>query len=194
MIGIVFDTETTGKPLNYKASMKDVNNWPRITQLAWQKINIQTGEVLNEYQSLIKPDGWVIPKEQFFIDNNMSTERCEQDGLPALYVLELLCEDINTADIFAAHNIAFDLNVCGAELIRANLKAKSLQKICTMEATTELCKLPGQYGKYKWPKLIELHNHLFGCDFVGAHDALDDVRATAACLVELVKRNIIKLS
>ena len=50
--------------------------------------------------------------------------------------------------------------------------------------TTKLCKIPGKYG-YKWPTLSELHMFLFGNGFEGAHDALNDVLACAACYFEL---------
>jgi DNA polymerase III epsilon subunit-like protein len=49
-----------------------------------------------------------------------------------------------------------------------------------MKATTSICKLPGKYGDYKWPKLQESHLHFFGKEFEGAHDAMADVRACAA--------------
>ena len=56
---------------------------------------------------------------------------------------------------------------------------------CTMKETTDLCKLPGRYGNYKWPKLQELHKHLFGENFVGAHDAMFDIKATMRCYYKL---------
>ena len=58
------------------------------------------------------------------------------------------------------------------------------------EATTEYCQLPGKYG-YKWPTLSELHIKLFGEDFEGGHDALEDVKACAKCLFELQNRQLI---
>ena len=83
---IFFDTETTGVPRNYKASPNDLNNWPRITQFAFivtdEKFNI-----VKTFQALLQPDGWEVPKEKFFIDNNMSTERCKLEGLKAEIVL-----------------------------------------------------------------------------------------------------------
>ena len=32
---IFFDTETTGFPRNWKAPVTDVDNWPRMVQIAW---------------------------------------------------------------------------------------------------------------------------------------------------------------
>ena len=32
---LFFDTETTGLPRNWKAPVTDLNNWPRMIQIAW---------------------------------------------------------------------------------------------------------------------------------------------------------------
>ncbi len=78
---LFFDTETNGKALDFNAPVDDLDNWPRIAQLGWQVYNV-SHELISEGSYLIKPDGWEIPQEQFFIDNNMSTERCEEFGIP----------------------------------------------------------------------------------------------------------------
>ena len=91
---LFFDTETTGKAKNFNASFKDTDNWPRITQLAWQTYN-EDGRLIKNFSSLIKPDGWEVPKEQFFIDNNMSTERCEKEGRDLLSVVKNFVTELN---------------------------------------------------------------------------------------------------
>lgn len=184
---LFFDTETNGKAKNFNAPVTDLDNWPRITQLGWQLYDIEE-KLINEGDYLIKPDGWEIPKEQFFIDNNMSTERCEEFGIPLKEALGYFIEDIYKAEYMIAHNLKFDVNVLGAELIRTDmLPNKKTKKICTMKESTEFCKIRSFRG-YKWPSLTELHVKLFDKEFDGAHDALDDVRATSRCFFELKKR------
>lgn len=187
---LFFDTETTGKPIRYNAPMTDVNNWPRITQIAWVVYNEQE-ELVESKTSLIKPDGWQVPKEQFFIDNNMSTERCEAEGLPLSNILEIFTDHAKNCEYLIAHNISFDYNVLGAEMIRYKASVgKQLKQVCTMKSSTNHCQLPGPYG-FKWPKLEELHQVLFGCGFDGAHDALSDVITTAKCFFELKRLGVI---
>jgi len=212
MNAIIFDTETNGKAKNFKALMADVDNWPRITQLAWQKVNLETGEVIHEKQHLIYPDGWTIPsveeglanglsqeeaekEAKFFIDNNMSTQRCMDEGEPIHKVLQMLIEDMNDSLYLVAHNINFDVNVVGAEMIRLDMSAdRRLKRICTMESSTNFCRLPGKFrGKFKWPSLQELHRILFNEDFDGAHDAMADVTACSKSLIELINRKVIVL-
>jgi DNA polymerase III epsilon subunit-like protein len=192
---LIFDTETNGLPRFFNSPMEDLTNWPRITQFAFLLID-ENGNELEKFQSLIKPDNWTIPKDKFFIENNMTTERCNEFGIPIFNALRKFQDALKKCKYKVAHNIAFDKNVVGAEIIRAGITLelfKFTPEICTMKSSTNHVCIRNQFGGYKWPKLIELHNFLFGCDFEGAHDAMDDVQATAKCLIELINRGIIKL-
>jgi len=190
---LFFDTETTGKITDYKASFKEVDKFPRITQFAWQLYNSE-GKLFKSFQSLVKPDGWEVPKEEFFIKNNMSTERCEKEGKPIKPILEQFLIELNACKYLLAHNMNFDLPVTASEMYRLGFQAKNKpQKICTMQSTTDICRFPGPYG-FKWPSLQELHKFLFGCDFEGAHDASDDVTAMAKCFFELKRRNLLVIT
>ena len=181
---LFFDTETTGTPKNYNASAKDVANWPRIIQLAWAQYDIH-GTLLKTGCDLIMPDGWVIPEGKFWVDNGFFNADSLLDGIPIKTALEKFVEVLNVTDILIAHNMAFDLPVTQAEMIRAGIRAnKQPLRHCTMRTSVDICKIPGQYG-FKWPKLEELHNHLFKTGFGGAHDALNDVMACAKCYFEL---------
>ena len=189
---LFFDTETNGKPKRYGADFREVDNWPRITQLAYAMLD-NDGIAMYHGSTLVAPDGWEIPKEKFFIDNNMSTERCQQEGLLIRNVLEDFMVPIHECEVMVAHNLAFDLPVIQAEMLRLNMKAgKRPEKYCTMLGSKDILKLPGKYD-FKWPKLEELHKFLFNCDFDGAHDALNDVMATAKCFFELKKRGLITI-
>lgn len=185
---LFFDTETNGLPENWKAPVTDTDNWPRVTQLGWQLYD-EDENLISEKSHLIKPDGWEIPKEKFFIDNNMSTERCEEFGIPLDEAVSEFFEDMKSAEYLIAHNMDFDIKVIGSEFVRLDVKPeKELKKICTMKETTSFCKvLPFRYGSYKWPTLTELHVKLFNEEFEGAHDALDDVKACSKSFFELKK-------
>ena len=50
---LFFDTETTGLPKNWKAPVTDVNNWPRMVQLAWETYDVQ-GNLLARNNHIIK--------------------------------------------------------------------------------------------------------------------------------------------
>lgn len=187
---IIFDTETTGLPKSWKGGMREVDNWPRVIQLAWEVCD-QQGGVLHQRQFLIKPDGWVIPKEKFWIDNGFSTEKNEAEGTQLIRVLLQFIEDLKTCNLMVAHNMKFDYPVLGAEFIRYMLTTgRKLNRVCTMESSIQFCNLP----RKKFPKLEELHTILFGESFDGAHDALNDVIACRKCFFELKRKGIIQLA
>jgi len=199
---IFFDTETTGLPKNWKAPVTDTDNWPRITQLAWQVYD-KKGKMISERCELIKPDGWTIPTVEeltkegnknpnFFVENNMSTERCEKEGVELKKLIKDFVKEVDNSDYLIAHNMKFDEMIIGCEMVRTNLKFKEEpRKMCTMQESTNYCKMkPFRYGTYKWPSLDELHNKLFDEGFDGAHDALADVKACARSFFELKDRKI----
>lgn len=183
---LIFDCETTGKPKSYNASYEEVDNWPRVTQLAWVLCD-DTGAIIASRQNLIFPDCWVIPDEPFFVENNMSTQRCIDEGKLIKEELEHFYAAKMQADVLVAHNLNFDHRIVWSEFIRAGMEPRrGMAKFCTMQKSTNYCKLPGKRG-YKWPTLTELHNVLFERDFEGAHDAIGDVVACKNCFFELIR-------
>ncbi len=190
---LFFDTETTGLPKNWKAPMTEINNWPRVIQLAWMIFD-EKREVLYQHNYLIKPDKWQVPMEKFWIDNGFSTAQCEEKGLPLQEVLEVFLSNYDTCQYLVSHNMSYDYNVLGAEMLRYKMGTVTrLKRICTKEESTYFCNLPKVYGKPKWPKLSELHLKLFGEGFEDAHDALADVKALARCFFALMDKEVIKL-
>jgi DNA polymerase-3 subunit epsilon len=204
-----FDTETNGKPANYKAPMTQVDNWPRVIQLAWSLTNLENTE-LTWGNYLIKPDGWEIPCEathgkdaEFWIKHGFDTLKSLEFGVPIHDACYGFIADLQSCDVLVAHNMAFDYNVLGAEMVRLGLRSDRVPaRICTMEQTTNFCKIPYAGRRdtrpwvkqsYKWPKLEELHRKLFGKDFDNAHDAGGDVSALRSCFFELVRRKVITL-
>ena len=189
----LFDCETTGLPKNWKAPMQDLDNWPRVIQLAWMVCDKQGNEI-SRNKHLILPNGWVVPNEKFWIENGFTQDNSLRNGETIESILTLFVLDLNRCSVMASHNLSFDYNVVGAEMIRADFRVTSkLQKVCTKEKGTDLCKLPGQYNSFKWPKLGELYMFLFNKDFEGAHDALNDVIALKECFFEMAKREVIVL-
>jgi len=190
---LIFDTETTGIPANFNAPLTDSENWPRLVQIAWQLHNYE-GELVDANNFIIKPDGFVIPYSVEKI-HGISTERAIQQGFPLEEVITMFNSVVEKATIIAGHNIQFDINIIGAEYHRINSDKPLFKKIIidTMTSTVDLCALTGgKGGKFKYPKLGELHRHLFGNDFSAAHNAAADVEATARCFLELIRINLFK--
>jgi len=187
---VFFDCETTGLPRNYKAPPSDVNNWPRVIQLAWLVAD-GDGTEQKAVAHVIRPDGFTIPSSATKI-HGITTERAMEEGADLGPVMEQFAGALEEPGaVLIAHNVEFDLGCVGAEFHRVLSRnpLQGLPKICTMRGTTEVCRLPGPYG-YKWPKLDELHFHLFREPLAEAHEALADVRACVRCFFELKERGL----
>lgn len=181
---LYFDTETTGFP---KSPGTPLEKCPRIVQLAAILIG-DDGHEMASINLIIKPEGWTIPDDVAAI-HGITTEMALSFGVPIKSVMSVFSNLCRAADQIVAHNITFDLKLVAYEFERiavGNVTEEKL-KYCTMEATTDICKLPGKYGTYKWPKLTEAHAHLFGVAFDDAHDALADVRACQRVHAKLIE-------
>ena len=193
---LFFDTETTGLPLDWRAPLEDLDNWPRLVQLAWL-LTDENGKKVKSTNRIIKPEGFIIPTEAAAV-HGVSTERAHEEGVLLNPALKEFIQAVDKAKLLVAHNMSFDEKIMGAELLRKKHEHKLFDrpKICTMQSSTDYCKIQSAlraengYG-YKWPKLIELHQKLFDQEFENAHDALADVKACARCFFELMKRGII---
>jgi DNA polymerase-3 subunit alpha len=189
---LIFDTETTGLPKRDNAPVSEVDNWPRVVQIAWQ-LHDGTGDLVEHHNLLIRPEGYEIPYSAEKI-HGISTEKASKYGIALADALEQFNGAVIKSTFLIGHNIRFDINALGAELIRSELVTDFLDKkqVCTMQASTDFLKLPGgRGGKFKPPKLMELYESLFEKQFMEAHNAAADVEATARCFFELLRRKII---
>ena len=186
-----FDTETTGLPRRWDAPLKDLDNWPRMVQLAWLLCD-EAGNELAAANRIIRPQGYLIPADAARV-HGITTERALAEGIPLADALDEVLPRIEEAACAIAHNVSFDEKILAAECLRLGRPHPLLQKKtrCTMKESTTFCALPGRYGDFKFPNLTELHRKLFNKAFDDAHDALADVRACKAAYFELRARGVI---
>lgn len=187
---LFFDTETTGLPRRWNAPVADVDNWPRLVQLAWMVCD-RGGEIVAKADRLVQPQGFTIPPEVSRI-HGITTRMAMEKGRPLKEVMEEFADRIDGVSALVGHNISFDECIVGAEFERLRMMTSLFlkPKYCTMKSSVDYCKLPGKNG-FKSPKLAELHEILFGKGFENAHNALADVEATARCFWELKKRGVV---
>ena len=190
---LIFDTETTGLPRNYSAPITDLDNWPRLVQLAWQ-LHDHTGKLVSSGNYIVKPEGFTIPFNAEKI-HGISTDRAHKEGHDLEFVLQQFRKDIDRSYYLIGHNVNFDEKVMGAEFLRKKIPSAIMDKpkIDTITDGTDYCKIEGSRG-YKWPTLTELHYKLFGTNFDDAHDAAADVEATARAFLEMVRLGVTKVN
>ena len=190
---LIFDTETTGLPLDKNAPLTNFDNWPRMVQLAWQ-IHDEEGRFVKAENHIVKPEGFIIPINAYRV-HGISTEHAAKVGKNLNDVLDIFYNELQKVKYVVGHNVRFDLNIVGCEYLRTKgfnpLEGKDVIDTCT-EKTADFCKLGvGRGGRHKLPKLEEIHRLLFNEGFDMAHNASADVEATARVFLELVRINVI---
>ena len=83
---LIFDTETTGLPKNFKAPVTDTDNWPRCVQIAWQ-LHAADGSLIENKNHIIHPDGFDIPFQSEKI-HGISTDLAKEKGADLVEVLK----------------------------------------------------------------------------------------------------------
>jgi len=148
------------------------------------------------------PDNVTISAESTSF-HGITTKISREKGIDMGDCLLEFVRDYYTVSAIVAHNMDFDLSFLHAELYRWQRKNKNdtdfMKKIngfmadlnntrmyCTMQDGVELCNItairPSDGSTYaKFPKLSELHNHLFGFVPKNLHNSLNDVVICLRC-------------
>jgi DNA polymerase III epsilon subunit-like protein len=194
MMFLFIDTETTGLPDNRSASVYPVSNWPRLVEIAWIECQ-ENGTIVSEYNQIIKPDAFKIPKKASAI-HGITTGKAKKYGVLLQEVLTQLFLVIGRSSLLIGHNIEFDTKVIQAEFFRAGfLKNHFLElcnrQVCTMKSSARFCRIRSGHGQYKYPKLSELYEKLFGECYDCNHSALSDAHACMNCYFELKGRGVL---
>ena len=109
---LFFDTETTGLPKDWKAPVEQLDNWPRLVQIAWQVYN-QEGDLLEEHEYIIKPVGFIIPSEASVV-HKITTEKALETGVDLLTILKVFSSSVKSCGLMVAHNYSYDYNIMGS--------------------------------------------------------------------------------
>jgi len=192
---IVFKAATTGIPSDSKASIDDVEKWPRVVALYW-RVYLSNGNLVNAAGSIVQPDQYTIPNEAAAI-HGISTETALQTGQPASQVFDKFLADLHTCKYIVSHNLPFDYQISRAELFRQNMQHtfRFITPISLMEVSRNYVGIPNQYSNsniaYKTPKLEEVYRKLFNKELEHRQDLEYIVEVTAHCFFELFVRGII---
>lgn len=192
---LFFDVETTGM-IDWKAPILSPRQ-PRIVQFA-AILDDDAGKMISTIDAIVDPHSanWSEPVMDALLHSDVSRihgisyDRALEEGISLNTIMadfvRMIYDIINQDELpsmLIAHNFAFDSRMMMAEFSHAGLPPSilnSLRPFCTMEALTPIMKLPGKYGRFKWPKLLEAHIHCFGSGIQNAHTALADTMACRA--------------
>lgn len=201
---IVFDTETTGLPSkNAKLTLTDL--WPYVVQFSYVIYDSDTNNIKKKDYIIQIPNHVVMDEKNISI-HGITNEISQTKGVKINEVVDEFLDDVDDSDFVVGHNLEFDLDILKVEILRIiaettddNIKVRHQEKInklysydnyyCTMKNSVNICKIPSTNIKfkdqYKYPKLVELYNHLFGIKPQNLHNSLNDVMVTLRCFYKL---------
>jgi len=207
MIFMIFDTETTGL-IDNKIHPSETEKYPYIVQLSYVIIHVHNKEVTIKkiVNNIIRVPDDIIINDIVFNIHGISNE-ISKKGISIDIALTEFMQDAQQVNYMIAHNAYFDVKVIHAELYRMLKKCppsnRSSKKIvdyiyylkytpnihCTMMSNVKLCnkKSINKYGNEytKYPKLVELHQHLFQSIPKHLHNSLNDVFICMRCFLKL---------
>jgi DNA polymerase III epsilon subunit-like protein len=162
----------------------------RLLQLSYAVYSLD-GTLIKEVNRYVRPSDFAIPADSTKI-HGITDEYAKKHGEPLQVILRDLEKEICGTYMIVGHNVAFDRLILQSEAWRNGsgefaMMMEQIPWACTMRAGISIC------GGEKWPRLGELHRVVCGGDFgatQGAHNALEDVRATARCWLAMRKAGI----
>lgn len=172
-ISFIFDTETSGLISNH---VKPLDKQPHAFE--WYSVTCDdNANDLIEIDELLNPGVKVSPE----ITKITKITQDMVNGKPSFSAIaDRIIEQLETADVIAAHNLSYDLDILDFEMKRIGKKYPLPKiKICTVEASEAI--------KGYRLTLTALHEHLFGEPFAGSHRAKEDVQALKRCYYELIR-------
>ncbi|MBD9415891.1 3'-5' exonuclease [Pseudomonas sp. PDM16] len=191
-----FDTETTGLPA-YSTPSNDPCQ-PHLVDIA-ALLYTPDGELVDSFEAIVRPDGWVIPDEVAAI-HGITTEMAMDLGIPESDALDGFMAIHERAGLRVAHNCSFDDRILRIALMRyrgldAANEFRAGANYCTAINTKPICQLPPTEAmkrsrfrnQFKTPNLGEAYLHFTGEQMVGGHRARIDTEACARVYFALQK-------
>lgn len=182
---LIFDTETTGLPIERNPLIKETKKWPYIIQFSFILYDIQNSAILDLMNEIICLDDSIQISEKSIEIHKITKEMSKEKGISIVDSLNRFNEALLNCDMVIAHNLDFDKNLVLVECLRNNIQQKFnfdnriIPEYCTMKNNINLCKIERTNYRgdkyYKYPSLSELYMQLFNIVPNGLHDSMVDV-------------------
>ena len=196
---LFYDLETTGlvkttrglKPEEEYPNYEELDKYnnARIVSIGWiymKKFNYDNEiNIENINESIIKPNGFEIPKEAIAI-HGITNEEANMKGKNIKDMLKEIGKIIKNCDYIIGYNVYYDINILLSELYRKKrnitiekiLKLKAEEKIICMGQISSKEAKPDKFYKYNIyaiPKQTEVYKKCFNNELINAHNAKADV-------------------
>ena len=178
---IVLDIETTH--LKYAEGC--------IVEIGAVELDLDNGEIVEVFNSLCKePTLTAKDRNAWIFSNSDLTVEAVRNSRPFAEVAKEFQDVLNEYPLGAtAFNRLFDFTYLHSRGI-------NFPKVlpCPMLLSADVCKIPGKYGDYKWPSVMEAFKFFFPeREYTEKHRGCDDAKHEAMIVYELYKLGIFKI-
>lgn len=181
---LIFKVETYREPADLDAQITDLDNWPRITGLAWVVVNDE-GKLVRGFQFKVKHD--VDPPD---LPEEIAKVIADQ-GHPAKQIVAKFLSDYDVCDTIVAHGFKLNYSILAAEAIRYGLRAKTKiaddRRICTQTGIEEVYEAESETRN-----LPDLYYSLFGEFIDDDLTPMQVLQVLEKVVEELVYRGIVR--
>lgn len=203
----LLDTETTGL-FDYRKRAHEEGQ-PRLCSIATLGMVERDDEVPHKEATpgyaLIKPERWSAGDRERLKEiehlHGLTYEKLMDEGQPIDDILAIYMDLIEASSGIAAYGVEFDTKVLRGELRRLGWADRYGYRpvFCINNAATALCKvapthkmMAAGFKTNKKPKLAEAYEILIGKPMEGAHNALNDLFATADIFRLMLARGVVQ--
>jgi DNA polymerase III epsilon subunit-like protein len=171
---VAFDTETTGRPLEFVTPTKhNLHNYEDARLLSIAAVAFDDGEEVDAMYAVVRPDGFKVGATEI---HGITEEEAYSSGRPFADVMSAFVSFVSRHGNgpMVAHNSAFDENIVSAEMLRRGYD----DDLAWFRSRTFLCTF-GLWKKRNFcrtGKLVNCYKECIGGEF-DAHHALFDARA-----------------
>ena len=113
MKALIFDTETTGFIHTTKPALHPAQ--PHMVQLGAALLDMDTGEVGETINKIVRPTDWHIPANLAAI-HGITTERAREEGATGFGIIAQFFDLTLKTDVLVGHTVVFDKNMLGGRV------------------------------------------------------------------------------
>jgi len=212
---LVFDVETTNLIPKQKINgpRLTIDDYPHILQLSFVIYDLNESKITKSYDAYVNINSNIVISDSITELTGITKNMCKK-GIAITNVLKEFYDAYIDCDLLIAHNIYFDIEMIKIEIERNRAqilstfpcvlttfndiyeKIHNIDRYCTMRKGISICNIlveskPGKPTAKKFPRLIELYQHLFVGETVsGLHNSMMDVLVCLRCYLKM-RHNII---
>ena len=209
---LIFDVETNNLMPKQKPNgpRLTIDDYPHILQLSFVIYDLNESKITKSYDAYVNINENVVISDSITELTGITKDICKKKGVPIITILKEFYDAYVNCDVLIGHNMEFDVEMIKIEIERNRAeilsafpcvfttfndtyeKIHNIERYCTMRKGIPICnilvesKIPGKPPTKKYPRLLELYQHLFvGETANGLHDSMVDTLVCLRCYLKM---------